>query len=263
MSGRILTITSGKGGVGKSTVTGNLAVALAQRNQRVTCLDLDIGLRNLDLILGLENRVVYDVMDVIEGRVRWQQSLVRHKQADNLFLLPAAQWREKDALTDVQITRLCHDMIPEFDFLLLDCPAGIEEGFRNAIAPADEIIIVATPEVSSIRDAGRVIDLSSETQKLKQKLILNRVRPAMVTRGDMLSVSDCVELLGIELLGIIFEDPAVIANTNLGIPVATARNAKAGIAFDKISRRLLGENVPLDLSEPSSWQSKLSAIFGR
>lgn len=243
MAGRIITVTSGKGGVGKSTVTGNLSFALASHAQRVACIDLDIGLRNLDLILGLENRVVYDVMDVIEGRVRWRQALVSHKKEKHLFLLPAAQWRQKKALKAPEIVRLCQDMISEFDFIFLDCPAGIEEGFYNAIAPADEIIIVATPEVSSISDAARVLERLNGAHKQERALILNRMRPAMIRKGDMLSVDDCLELLPLELLGIIEEDAAVISNTNKGVPLALVRHSKAKDAIDKIARRLLDEKV--------------------
>lgn len=261
MAGRIITITSGKGGVGKSTITGNVAFALANRKQRVACLDLDIGLRNLDLVLGLENRVVYDIFDVIEGRVRWQQALVRHKHAPNLFLLPAAQWRDKDSITETQISKLCQDMIPKFDFLLIDCPAGIENGFFNAVAPADEIVIVATPEVSSIRDAARVIDLVAETKKTKPQLILNRVRQNMIDRQEMLSVSDCIDLLKLKLIGTIFEDPSVIVYTNWGNPGTLVKKSKAGKEFDRIARRLLGEPVPLDVEELPGWQKRVSAIF--
>lgn len=263
MAGRIITITSGKGGVGKSTVTGNLSVALARQNKRVACIDLDIGLRNLDLVLGLENRVVYDLMDVVEGRVRWKQALVTHKLEKRLSLLPASQWRQKSALRATEIVRLCKDMISDFDFIIIDCPAGVEEGFYNAIAPADEIIIVATPEVSPVRDAARVIDRLNEVKKFKQSLILNRVRPALVSRGDMLSVSDCIELLNLELLGVILEDSSVISNTNKGMPVAMVKHSKAGDEFNRIARRLLGENLPLEAGIAPKWLNPLPTILSR
>ena len=266
MFGTILTVTSGKGGVGKTTAAGNLAISLAKLDQRVACIDLDIGLRNLDLVLGLENRVVYDLFDVIEGRVRWKQALVRHKQFENLFLLAASQRREKADLTEKQVVRLCQDMRSHFDFILIDCPAGIEEGFNNAIAPATEILIVATPEVSSLRDARRVVELLEITNKPRPRLVLNRVRPAMVNRGDMLSVSDAIELLDIELVGIILEDQAVIANTNIGVPVTLTRKSKAGAAFDSIARRLLGESIPLESIESMetiSWKGSLETMLGR
>lgn len=263
MVGRIITITSGKGGVGKTTITGNIAFALANRKQRVACLDLDIGLRNLDLILGLENRIVYDLLDVIEGRVRWKQAVVRHKNAHNLFLLPTAQWREKDSITDIQITQLCQDMISEFDFIFIDCPAGIDRGFFNAIAPADETIVIATPEVSSIRDAARVIDLVIQTKKNKPQLILNRVRQHMIDRHEMLNVSDCLDLLKINLIGLVFEDPSVIVHTNWGIPTTVAKQSKAGREFDRIARRLLGDTVPLQERELPPWHKRVFAIFDR
>lgn len=263
MAGRIITFTSGKGGVGKSTVTGNVGFALAKRNQRVACLDLDIGLRNLDLVLGLENRIVYDLLDVIEGRVRWKQALVRHKQSQNLFLLPTAQWREKDSVAEIQITKLCRDLISEFDFLLLDSPAGIEQGFFNAVAPADEIVIVATPEVSSIRDAVRVLDLLADAKKPKPQLILNRVRQGMIDRHEMLRVSDCVDILKINLIGVVYEDPSVIVHTNLGNPDTLVKQSKAGKEFERIARRLLGDPVPMESRESPIWQKRVSRIFGR
>lgn len=258
MTGKVVTITSGKGGVGKTTVTGNLAVALARLGSRVVCLDLDIGLRNLDLVLGLENRIVYDVIDVIEGRVRLRQALVRDKRLTGLHLLPAAQWREKHAISALQVIRLCKDLCAEFDWVLIDSPAGIEIGFRNAIAPADQVLLVVTPEVSSIRDADRVIELLTETGKPAPMLILNRLRSSMVKKGEMLDVADVLEILRIELLGIIPEDRNVIANTNVGTPTVLAGHSTAGPAFDRIARRLLGEEVPVTLEGSKNWFARLT-----
>jgi septum site-determining protein MinD len=263
MSGRVVTITSGKGGVGKTTVTGNLAVALAQMGRRVVCIDLDIGLRNLDLVLGLENRVVYDVVDVIEGRVRLGQALVRDRRLEGLHLLPAAQWREKHAINASQLVRLCRDLCVDFDLVLIDSPAGIEIGFRNAIAPASEILLVATPEVSSIRDADRVIELLAEAGKPAPKLVMNRVRPAMVKKGDMLDVADVLEILRIELLGMIPEDSSIIANTNTGTPTVSSNAAPAGAAINRIARRLIGDDVPIATEERRSWLDRLTGAFGQ
>lgn len=263
MAGRVVTITSGKGGVGKTTITGNLAVALAQMDNRVVCIDLDIGLRNLDLILGLENRVVYDIVDVIEGRVRLRQALVRDRRLEGLHLLPAAQWREKHAISASQLVRLCRDLCVDFDLVLIDSPAGIEIGFRNAIAPASEVLLIATPEVSSIRDADRVSELLAEAGKPAPKLIMNRVRPAMVKRGDMLDVVDVLEILKLELLGIVPEDQSIIANTNVGIPSVLSQNSPAGAAISRIARRIMGDDVPIVTEESRSWLDRLTNAFGQ
>ncbi len=244
MAGRVITITSGKGGVGKTTTTANIGVALARRGQRVACLDADIGLRNLDVVMGLENRIVYDLVDVVEGRARLRQALIKDKRLPELQLLPAAQTRDKTAVNEAQIIKLCEDLKQEFDFVLIDSPAGIETGFKNAIAPADEIIVVVTPEVSAVRDADRVIGLAEAHEKAAPRLIINRLRPAMVRRGDMLDTADVLEILAIELLGIVPEDEAIITSTNKGQPVALENHSAAGAAFTRIGQRLLGETVP-------------------
>lgn len=261
MNCRIVTITSGKGGVGKSTTTGNLAVALAQLNQRVICLDLDIGLRNLDLILGLENRIVYDITDVIEGRVRWRQALVRDKFLQNLSLLPAAQWRDKTAVTEYQICMLCKELSEEFDFILIDSPAGIEDGFKQAIAPANEILLVVTPEVSSMRDADRVAGILENAKKPKPKLIVNRIRDSMVKRGNMLAVENMLDLLQVELIGVIPEDPMVISETNKGGLVSLSKRSKSGNEFNRIARRLIGESIPFAPSASVSLFERLINTF--
>lgn len=251
MPGQVMTITSGKGGVGKTTMTANIGVALAKQGQRVACLDADIGLRNLDVVMGLENRIVYDLIDVIEGHAKLRQAMIRDKRLPDLQLLPAAQTRMKSAVHADQMIALAEELKKEFDFILIDCPAGIETGFKNAIAPADQIVIVVTPEVSSVRDADRVIGLVEASEKPTPRLIINRTRPEMVRRGDMLDTSDVLEILAIELLGIVPEDERIITSTNKGQPVALEDHAGAGAAFTRIARRILGEDVPIQaLSEP-------------
>jgi len=262
MACRIATITSGKGGVGKTTTTGNLAVALANLDKRVVCLDLDIGLRNLDLILGLENRIVYDITDVIEGRVRWRQALVRDKHLENLSLLPAAQWRDKTAVTEQQVKMLCDELSAEFDFILIDSPAGIEDGFKQAVAPATEILLVATPDVSSMRDADRVAGIIEEARKPKPKLIVNRIRDSMVQNGNMLAVEDMLSLLHVELIGVVPEDPMVISETNKGKMVSLSRRSKSGNEFNRIARRLIGEPVPFAPSASISLFDRFITAIG-
>jgi septum site-determining protein MinD len=251
MSARVITITSGKGGVGKTTVTANLGVALAMRGQRVVTIDADIGLRNLDVMLGLENRIVYDLVDVVEGRCRLRQALVRDKRLQELYLLPAAQTRDKSAVRAEDMVRVCNELRESFDFLLIDSPAGIEQGFRNAVAPADEVLIVTNPEVAAVRDADRVIGLIEAEGKGPAWLIINRLKPEMVRRGDMLDTSAVLELLAIDLIGIIPEDETVIVAANTGRPVAFTDNSLAGRAFHNIARRLMGEEVPFaPIKEP-------------
>jgi septum site-determining protein MinD len=251
MPGRVITITSGKGGVGKTTATANIGVALARRGQRVACVDADIGLRNLDVVMGLENRIVYDLVDVVEGRARLRQALIKDKRLPELQLLPAAQTRDKSAVNEKQMTKLCDDLKKEFDFVLIDSPAGIERGFKNSIAPADELLIIVTPEVSAVRDADRVIGLVEANEKPSPKLIINRLRPAMVKRGEMMDTADVLEVLAIELIGIVPEDDTIITSTNKGQPVALEDRSAAGAAFTRIARRLLGEDVPFQVFDES------------
>jgi len=251
MAGRVLTITSGKGGVGKTTATANLGIALAMRGQRVVVMDADIGLRNLDVMMGLENRIVYDLVDVIEGRCRLRQALVRDKHLSELCLLPAAQTRDKDAVNAQDMIRICDQLKENFDFLLVDSPAGIEQGFRNATAPADEIYVITNPEITAVRDADRVIGLIEAEEKGPARLIINRIKPEMVQRGDMMDTAAVVELLAVDLVGIIPEDENVITAANTGRPVALSDNSLAGQAFHNIARRMLGEDVPfMPLREP-------------
>ena len=244
MPARTITITSGKGGVGKTTLTANLAVALAMKGKKVVAIDADIGLRNLDVVMGLENRIVYDLVDVVEGTCRLRQAMIRDKRQEGLFLLPAAQKRDKMAVTPDDMRSLIAQLDSEFDFVLVDSPAGIERGFQNAIAGVSEVIIVTTPDVSAVRDADRIIGLVEAAEKNEPSLVINRLKPSMVRQGDMLSTEDVIDVLAISLLGIVPEDEDIIVSTNRGIPAAYESSTPASLAFHNISRRILGEQVP-------------------
>jgi septum site-determining protein MinD len=246
MTAQVVTITSGKGGVGKTTTTANVAYSLALRGQKVVCIDGDIGLRNLDVVMGLENRIVYDLVDVVEGRCRIRQAMIRDKHLTDLYLIPAAQTRDKSAVSPSDMVRLCEELRPEMDWILIDSPAGIERGFRNAIAPADLVLVVTNPEVSAVRDADRIIGLIEAEEKGPGQLILNRVNPDMIKRGDMLSAEDVLDLLAVKLLGLVPEDETVMVGTNRGVPIAQDPKSPAGRAFQNIARRLLGEEVDFD-----------------
>jgi len=256
MAARAITITSGKGGVGKTTVVANLGIALAMQGQRVVVLDADVGLRNLDVMLGLENRIVYDLVDVIEGRCRLRQALVRDRRLSELFLLPAAQTRDKSAVQPDDMVRVCENLREQHDFILIDSPAGIEQGFRYAIAPADEILIVTNPEMAAVRDADRVIGLIEAEEQGPARLIVNRIRPNLVRRGEMLGVADVVELLAIDLVGTVPDDKAMLIAANRGRPIAFSNNSSpARLALHNIARRLRGEDVPfLTLREPGLFE---------
>ncbi len=264
MPGRIITVTSGKGGVGKTTTTANIGVALARNGKRVICLDADIGLRNLDVVMGLENRIVYDLVDVVEGQAKLRQAMIKDKRLPELYLLPAAQTRLKSAVSEKQMVDLCCDLKNEFDYVLIDSPAGIEGGFRNSLAPADEIILIVTPEVSSVRDADRVIGLVEAAEKPTPKLIINRLRAAMVKRGDMLDTADVLEILAIHLLGIVPEDENIITPTNKGQPVALEDHSTAGTAFMRIAQRMLGKDIPFQtFDEAPSLIDRFTKFFKR
>jgi septum site-determining protein MinD len=259
---KVITLTSGKGGVGKTTATANLGAALASEGQKVVCIDADIGLRNLDVVLGLENRIVYDLVDVIEGRCRLRQAMIRDKRLPELYLIPAAQTRDKTAISPSDMVRLCDELRPECDWILIDSPAGIERGFRNAIAPADMIMVITNPEVSAVRDADRIIGLVEAEEKGPARLLINRVKPDMIKREDMLSPDDVLELLAVELLGIIPEDQNVLFSTNRGVPIALDGKSKAGQAFRNIARRLRGESVPfLELDSQGGFLGRLSRLI--
>src|SRR5512140_234220 len=244
MTAKVITVTSGKGGVGKTTTVANIAVALAASGKKVVCIDGDIGLRNLDVIMGLENRIVYDIVDVVEGRCCTRQAMIRDKRLPELFLIPAAQTRDKNAVSPSDMIRLCDELRPELDWILIDSPAGIERGFRNSIAAADNVLIVTNSEMSAVRDADRVVGLLEAEEKAAPSLIINRLNRAMVKGGDMLSVDDVYDLLRIDVIGIVPEDENVIVASNRGTPLAMDAKSKAGQAFRNIARRLDGAEVP-------------------
>ena len=247
MSAKVITVTSGKGGVGKTTVTANLAAALAMMGNKVVTIDADIGLRNLDVVMGLENRIVYDLVDVVEGRCRIRQAMIKDKRQPELYLIPAAQTRDKMAVSPSDMVLVCDQLREEMDYILLDSPAGIERGFRNALAPADQVLIVTNPEVSAVRDADRIVGLIEAEEKGPAKLIINRLKPAMVARGDMLSIEDVLDILMIDLIGVVPEDESVLVASNQGTPIAMAsvNGSSAGQSIRNIARRLQGEEVPL------------------
>lgn len=261
--GVVYAITSGKGGVGKTTTVANLSTGLALKGHSVAVVDGDIGLRNLDLVMGLENRIVYDLVDVIEGRATLKQALIKDKKLKGkLQLLPASQTKDKNAVTPEQMAKLADDLKVDFDFVIFDSPAGIEQGFRNSIAGADEIIIVTNPELSAIRDADRVIGLLDSYGKKSPKLVINRIRTDMIKKGEMIQIDEIIEALEVELLGIIPDDQAVIISTNRGEAVIREEGSKAAKAYDNIVRRILGEEVSfLDLEEKNSFVNKLLNMF--
>ncbi len=261
---KVVTITSGKGGVGKTTTTANIGVALAANGKKVVCLDGDIGLRNLDVVMGLENRIVYDLVDVVEGRAKLKQAIIKDKRLPDLSLIPAAQTRDKTAVSPSDMIKVCNELRKEYDWIIIDSPAGIERGFKNAIAPADIVIIVTNPEVSAVRDADRIIGLVEAEGKGPAQLILNRVKIEMVKRGDMLGTEDVLDVLAIPLVGIIPEDESILISTNRGSPAALDDKSRAGQAFRNIARRLQGEDVPfMPLEDNQGFLQKLAARFGR
>jgi septum site-determining protein MinD len=264
MSAIVITVTSGKGGVGKTTATANISTALASLGKRVVAIDADIGLRNLDVVMGLENRIVYNLVDVVEGTCRLRQAMIKDKRLPELYMIPAAQSRDKTALTPGDMIELINQIRDEFDFILVDSPAGIEQGFKNAIAPADRVLIVTTPEVSAVRDADRIIGLIEAEGKGPSHLIINRIRPEMVKRGDMLNTDDVLDVLAIDLIGIVPDDEAIVISTNQGRPAVLENGSLAGHAFRNIASRLTGEFVPfLNLDDNDSFMKRLSRLFKR
>lgn len=262
MGAKVVTVTSGKGGVGKTTTIANLGVALARLNQKVVMIDADIGLRNLDVVMGLENRIVYDLVDIVEGRCKLRQAMIKHKQFEELYLIPAAQTRDKTAVSPADMIQLTEQLRTEFDFIMIDSPAGIERGFRNAIAPADEVLIVTNPEVSAVRDADRIIGLLEAENKGPGQLILNRVKQEMVRKGEMLSAEDVTDILAIRLIGIVPDDDNVVPASNSGVPVTLNENSRAGLAFRNIARRLMGETVPfMPLDDSGGFLKRIARLF--
>ena len=261
--GEVIVITSGKGGVGKTTTTANIGIGLSRLGKKVMVIDTDLGLRNLDVVLGLENRIVYNIVDVIEGSCRLKQALIKDKRFPELYLLPSAQPKDKTSVSPEQMKKLIDDIRDDFDFILLDCPAGIEQGFQNAIAGADRAIVVTTPEVSAIRDADRIIGLLEASGIRKNELLINRLRIDMVKRGDMMSVEDVTEILAVDLLGVIPDDEQVVIATNQGEPVV-GEDGLAGSSYMNICRRLLGEEIPIeDYMKPEGFLEKISSFFHR
>lgn len=266
MSGKVVTITSGKGGVGKTTVTANIASALAMLGKKVVAIDADIGLRNLDVVMGLENRIVYDLVDVIEGRCRLRQAMIKDKRQPDLYLIPAAQTRDKMAVSPSDMLLVCDELKQEMDYIIIDSPAGIERGFRNAVAPADEVLIVTNPEVSAVRDADRIIGLLEAEEKGPGRLIINRLKPEMVARGDMLSIEDVLDILAVELVGVIPEDETILISSNRGTPVAMSgiNGSSASQAFRNLAQRLQGEDVPfIDLAAKNGLLNRLNSWFSK
>ncbi|MBR1977734.1 septum site-determining protein MinD [bacterium] len=261
--GKVIVITSGKGGVGKTTTSANIGTALAKLGNKIVVIDTDIGLRNLDLLLGLENRIVYTIVDVVEKRCKLKQALVKDKANPNLCLLAAAQTRDKSALNAEQLLEICADLKRDFDYVLIDCPAGIEQGFQNAVAGASEAIIVTTPEMSAVRDADRIIGLLESKEDVKNyKLLVNRVRPNMIKSNEMMSVDDVVSILSAELIGIIPEDTGIITSTNKGEPIVNNEKSLAGQAYFNVARRILGEDIPwLDIDQPKTIVGKIKKFF--
>ena len=262
MGGKVVTVTSGKGGVGKTTATANLGISLATLGKSVVVIDADIGLRNLDVIMGLENRIVYDLVDIVEGRAKLRQAMIKHKKFKSLFLIPAAQTRDKMAVSPKDMVALTDELREDHDFILIDSPAGIERGFRNALEPADQALIVTNPEVSAVRDADRIIGLIEAAEKGPGQLIINRLKPDMVKKGEMLSADDVYDILSLEIIGIIPEDEQVLSASNSGIPVTLNESSRAGMAFLNIARRLLGEDVPfMDLDESPGLLRRLMRLI--
>lgn len=260
--GEVIVITSGKGGVGKTTTSANVGTALSLLGKKVLLIDTDIGLRNLDVVLGLENRIVYDIVDVVEKNCKPAQAMIRDKRFENLYLIPAAQTRDKNSVSQEQMKELCDELKKEFDYIIMDCPAGIEQGFKNAIAGAERAIVVTTPEVSAVRDADRIIGLLEANEVHNIRLIVNRLRVDMVKRGDMMNVDDILEILAVKLIGVVPDDEDIITSTNRGEPAVNDPKSLAGKAYRNIAARITGDEVPvMDLTEKKGFMDVVKSLF--
>ncbi len=260
--GEVIVVTSGKGGVGKTTTTANIGAGLARKGKKVVVIDADIGLRNLDVVLGLENRIVYDIVDVTSGVCRLRQALIKDKRYDGLYLLPAAQTKDKTAVSEQQMIDLCNDLKEIHDYVIVDCPAGIEQGFKNAIAGADRALVVTTPEISAVRDADRIIGLLEAAELNDPELIVNRIRMDMVKRGDMMNIEDMKDILAIDLIGVVPDDQDIIITTNRGEPAVTLESSPSGQAFRNITDRIIGDEVPfMELDPDTGFMSKIMKMF--
>ena len=260
--GKVIVVTSGKGGVGKTTSTANIGAALTKLGNKVIVIDGDIGMRNLDVVMGLENRIVFDLVDLIEKKCKPRQAMIKDKRFDGLYLIPAAQTRDKDAINPEQMKELCDELKEEFDYVIVDCPAGIENGFKNAIAGADSAIVVTTPEVSAVRDADRIIGLLEAHSVDDINLVVNRIKMNMVRNGDMLDINDILDILGIKLIGVVPDDENVVISTNKGEPVVEYNNSLAGTAYSNIARRVMGEEVKfLELDVQESFFGRFQKLF--
>ena len=261
--GEAIVVTSGKGGVGKTTSTANIGTALALLGKKVCLVDTDIGLRNLDVVMGLENRIIFDIVDIATGNCRIEQALIKYKRFDQLYMIAAAQTKDKLALSTTAMQAIVHSLKSDFDYVLIDCPAGIEHGFRVAITAADQAIVVTTPEQAAVRDADRVIGLLEAENIPPAKLIINRIRPHMVKNGEMLDIDDIISVLSLDLLGIVPDDEQVIKNANHGEPTVVKPDSKASLAYRNIARRILGEPVPLmNLQEQAGFFKRMKKMMG-
>jgi len=260
---KVIVITSGKGGVGKTTTTANLGVGLSMLGKKVVLIDTDIGLRNLDVVLGLESRIVYDIVDVVTGVCKPKQAIIKDKRFEGLYVIPAAQTKDKDSVLPKQMKLLCEALRKEFDYIIIDCPAGIEQGFKNAIAGADKAIVVTTPEISAIRDADRIAGLLEVNSIKDYSLLINRLRPNMIKRGDMMNIDEIMEIIGINLIGVVLEDEEIIASSNKGEPTVINMKSKAGQGYRNIAGRLSGENIPIMNLESDGFFHRIKKAFSK